>query len=319
MRLPAFHLLNVPPPLLPPVSKKKDEGKRGKRRTKVQAKAAKEMKDMKLREVLLAYFNDKTLSQNEFAHIRGLPRSTFQRHWHDCGLAALKKKKGSGNEDKEQAKFILAKYLAEKTAASDEAREQASKLCQYMTDDEQVSLLQMCGLVACIGTGGVTDDDQLAMINEIVSESCCDIEEDDRIHVCREVLKNMQEKFKDLVKLKTPASIDPKRAEKANEETRDSMFSRLEYYAEFLHHLGLIPWKSFADVPAHCKYGMDEVGTDTTKRMGKILVPSTHEGPVFQVTPEGDNKMNRHITLCLTTRADGKIYICFKDVFYFNF
>jgi hypothetical protein len=92
----------------------------------------------------------------------------------------LKKKKGSGNEDEEQAKFILAKYVAEKTGASDEAREQASKLCQYMTDDEQVSLLQMCGLVACIGTGGVTDDNQLAMINEIVSESCCDIEEDDR-------------------------------------------------------------------------------------------------------------------------------------------
>ena len=67
--------------------------------------------------------------------------------------------------------------------------------------------------------------------------------EDDRIHVCKEVLKNMQEKLKDLVKLKTPASIDPKGAEKANEETRDSMFSRLEYYAEFLHHLGLIPWK----------------------------------------------------------------------------
>jgi hypothetical protein len=62
------------------VSKKKDEGKRVKRRSKVQAKAAKEMKDMKLREVLLAYFNDKTLSQNELAHIRGLPRSTFQRH-----------------------------------------------------------------------------------------------------------------------------------------------------------------------------------------------------------------------------------------------
>ena len=108
--------------------------------------------------------------------------------------------KKNGVVDEERAKFILAKYF-------EKAKEQGSKLHQYLTDDEQISLLQMCGLVACIGTGGVTDDDQLAIINEIVSESCFDVEEDDRIHVCREVLKNMQEKFKDLVKLKTPASI----------------------------------------------------------------------------------------------------------------
>jgi hypothetical protein len=55
--------------------------------------------------------------------------------------------------------------------------------------------------------------------------------------------------------------------------------------------------KSFSDVPAHCKYGMDEVGTDTTKRMGKILVPAKLLGLLFQITPEGDNKMNHHITL----------------------
>ena len=317
MILPYFHHLNVPPPPMPPppAPKKKAEGKREKKKTKVQAKAAKEMKDLRLKEVLLAYYKDKNLTQNQFAQIRGVARSTFQRHWRDCGLATLKK---NGVVDEERAKFILAKNFADKTEVSEKAKEQGSKLHQYLTDDKQISLLQMCGLVACIGTGGVTDDDQLAIINEIVSESCFDVEEDDRIHVCREVLKNMQEKFKDLVKLKTPASIDPKRAEKATEETRDTMFSRLEYYVELLHHMGLVPWKSFADVPAHCKYGMDEVGTDTTKRMGKILVLSDYLGPLFQVTPEGDNKMNHHITLCLTTRADGKKNCITLTLFYFN-
>jgi hypothetical protein len=72
-------------------------------------------------------------------------------------------------------------------------------LCPYLTgDDEQVSLLQICCLVVCIGTGGITDDDQMAIINEIVSELSFDVEEDDHIHVCKEVLKNMREKFKDL-------------------------------------------------------------------------------------------------------------------------
>eukprot|EP00978_Attheya_sp_CCMP212_P005283 scaffold11755_cov27-Attheya_sp.AAC.1 len=210
---------------------KKDEGKKQKKKTRGQAKAEKEQKEFKLNDVLLAYFNDKKeISQNVFAKIRGVPRTTFQRHWRDCGLASLKKRGGCEG----QANHILAVYFAEKTA---------------------VLLLQMCGLVVCIGTGGVTDDDQLAITNEIVSESSFDVEEDARIHLCKEVLKNMQEKFKEFVKLKTPASFDPKRAEKATKETWDSMFSRLEYYVELLNKLDLVPWKSFSDVPASCKYG----------------------------------------------------------------
>eukprot|EP00978_Attheya_sp_CCMP212_P023778 scaffold73576_cov56-Attheya_sp.AAC.2 len=222
---------------------KKDEGKKQKKKTK----AEKEQKEFKLNDVLLAYFNDKKeLSQNTFAHIRGVPRTTFQRHWHDYGLASLKKRDGF----KEQAKHNLAIYFAEKTA---------------------VLLLQMCGLVACtMGTGGVTDDNQLAIINKIVSESSFDVEEDDHIHVCKEVLKNMQEEFKELVKLKTPASIDLKRAEKATEETRDSMFSRLEYYVELLNKLDLVPWKSFSDVPASCKYGWMKLAQTQLKEWGRF-------------------------------------------------
>eukprot|EP00978_Attheya_sp_CCMP212_P015616 scaffold40235_cov38-Attheya_sp.AAC.2 len=80
-----------------------------------------------------------------------------------------------------------------------------------------------------------------------------------------------------------PASLDQKRAEKVMEEMRDSI-----------------------DVPASCKYGMNEVDKDMTKRMGKILVPAKLLGLLFQITPKVDNKMNHHITLCITTRADGK-------------
>eukprot|EP00978_Attheya_sp_CCMP212_P004902 scaffold10743_cov58-Attheya_sp.AAC.3 len=143
---------------------KKDEGKKQKKKTRGQAKAEKEQKEFKLNDVLLAYFNDKKeISQTVFAKIHGVPRTTFQRHCRDCGLTSLKKRGGC----EEQTKHILAIYFAEKTAVSEKAREDAAKLCQCLTDDEQVSLLQMCGLVACIGTGGIMDDDQLAIINEI--------------------------------------------------------------------------------------------------------------------------------------------------------
>ena len=135
---------------------------------------------------------------------------------------------------------VLLIYFDDKKAVSKKAREHAAKLCAYLTEDEQLSILQMCGLVALIGTGGVTDDDQLAIVSEIDSDFCDDVkEEEDRIHVCREVLKRMQKKYSDVVKIKMPASIDPKRAEKATEETRDSMFSRMEYYVELLNKLGL--------------------------------------------------------------------------------
>ena len=280
-----------------------------------QTEAQKDAKSNEWKIILLDFYNDKKgLSQTVYAKIKGLKETTFKRHWRECGLAGLKKNKDEVSE--EQVNHILACHFANKRIVSEKAREQAAKLSQYLTDDEQVAILQMCGLVALIGTGGVTDDDQLAIVNEIVSDFCDDVEEEDRIHVCRDVLKRMQEKFKDIVKIKTPASIDPKRAEKATEDTRDSMFSKMEYFVELLNKLGHSPWNSYADVPAHCKYGMDEVGTDTTKRMGKILVPADENGPIFQVTPEGDNKMNHHITLCITTRADGKKENMFFKLFF---
>eukprot|EP00978_Attheya_sp_CCMP212_P013184 scaffold33088_cov54-Attheya_sp.AAC.1 len=79
------------------------------------------------------------------------------------------------------------------------------------------------------------------------------------------------------------------------EEMRDLMFSRMEYYIELLHKLGLSWWNLYADVPAHCKYGMDEVGTYTTKRMKKILVPADQLGLIFQITPEQDESSHHHV------------------------
>ena len=65
-------------------------------------------------------------------------------------------------------------------------------------------------------------------------------------------------------------------------------------------------------------YNMDEVGADTTKRRGKILVFGKDYSRVFQLTPEGDGKMNIHVTACVTTRADGKYYtiLYFLILFY---
>ena len=50
---------------------------------------------------------------------------------------------------------------------------------------------------------------------------------------------------------------------------------------------------------------MDECAIDTTKHK-KILCSKEDTARLFQITPEGDGKMNVHISIALTTRADGK-------------
>jgi hypothetical protein len=105
--------------------------------------------------------------------------------------------------------------------------------------------------------------------------------------------------------LRTGASIDIARAEKANEDTRDTMFMKLDEYVYLLYRMGMSPWERWADVPARNKYNMDEVGTDTTKRRKRVYAEESFL-PLFRITAEGDGKMNRHITLCITTRADGE-------------
>ena len=53
---------------------------------------------------------------------------------------------------------------------------------------------------------------------------------------------------------------------------------------------------------------MDEVAIDLTKHTNKVFVAdnSCKSIPTFLQTPEGDSKMNRHITVCVTTCANGK-------------
>ena len=71
--------------------------------------------------------------------------------------------------------------------------------------------------------------------------------------------------------------------------------------------MGHVGWKSYQEIPKDNIFNMDEVGNDTTKHRSKIVADKMNIlARMFQRTPEGDGKMNMHITACLTTRADGK-------------
>jgi hypothetical protein len=52
---------------------------------------------------------------------------------------------------------------------------------------------------------------------------------------------------------------------------------------------------------------VDEVGNDTTKHRSKIVAGKVAiMAQMFQRTPEGDGKMNMHVTACITTCANGR-------------
>jgi hypothetical protein len=152
---------------------------------------------------------------------------------------------------------------------------------------------------------GVSKEEVLKMIDEYIH-----IEEDERTRVeCSEkILRGLFKRYKDLVKIVSACSLDPQRAKKANTETRDAVFVKLDCYVESLYAMGRVPWKSFKEVTKQSIYNMDEVGTDTTKHRAKIVADALTMVRNFTITPEGDGRMNMHITACITTRSDGKIW-----------
>ena len=100
----------------------------------------------------------------------------------------------------------------------------------------------------------------------------------------------------------------PTRAAQAAEETRDSMFTKLENYVILLNELGIFKEKAYCDIKSSCIYNMDKCAVDTT-RTKKIIISAKDDAKrLYLITPEGDGKMNIHITIALTSRADGTLY-----------
>ena len=126
--------------------------------------------------------------------------------------------------------------------------------------------------------------------------------------VTEKIYRTIVKRNPKVMKIISACSIDPLRARKATKATRDQAFAKLDAFVRNLHSQGRIPWKSAAEVPLEVWYNMDEVGTDTTKHRNKVIAPSTIMR-LFAQTPEGDGKMNMHVTAFVTTRGDG----AFKD------
>jgi hypothetical protein len=125
------------------------------------------------------------------------------------------------------------------------------------------------------------------------------------------LVDHLLKRHRELAKLVSASLLDPQRAKQATKETRDAVFFKLNCYVKTLYAMGLCKWESYKDVPDQDKFNMDKVGADTTKHRKKVIADKVADwARIFQVTPEGDGKMNIHVTLCITTCGNGR----FADV-----
>ena len=249
---------------------------------------------------LLSFYNSLIWVKDFCAKLKltQIPYTTFCCHVRDSGLDACK----AQDDPVEWVEGLINKNLSKLDESKKTRTKPASNTNQYLTEQEELSIAQMVWVLAK-GGQGVAREEVLAMIDDYVH-----IEEDEgaKIECSEKVLCGFLSWQSDLIKLIAAGSLDPVRSKKATAETRDAVFCKLDGFLKTLHAMGLVEWESFTDVPSNKLYNMDEVGTDLTKHWTKVIANALANIRQFQLTPEGDGRMNMHITLALTTCANGK-------------
>ena len=172
-----------------------------------------------------------------------------------------------------------------------------------MDNDEEGTIANIAKLMATCGRG-LCKEELLDLINLIL------LEKSDKRQFVPATMKTVDgliKRHQDLnTRLSNASLLDPACASQACEETRDSMFTKLDNYVLLLHELSICKEKSYSEFKSNSIYNMDECALDTTKRSKKIVCSKDGVKRLFVITPEGDGKMKLHISLALTTRADGE-------------
>ena len=226
--------------------------------------------------------------------------------WKKCGLSALKFKDGVTNE-------MAANMYDEWYSKHEEKRmDQLNDLHdshEMLTHDEQKVLVQICTLLSACARG-LTEGE----LHDIISAIVCEREDErQRVDPSYRVIYRLLEKYPDLrSKVRASSAIDCLRAAQACSETRDTFFTKLNNYVELLHEMKYVKENNYAELCSSRGglrriYNMDEVAVDTTQHRNKVICSKEFAKRCFSVTPEGDGKMNFHVSIALTTRADGKI------------
>ena len=176
-----------------------------------------------------------------------------------------------------------------------------------LTEDEEKVLVSTCIQMAAMGLG-IDTDTCLVVVNSILARR---IDTVDFVPVCVGVVIRIISRNSELLRLVRGNSIDPKRVRQADQDVRNAMFVKLDNMIKLLHNQGKVPWSSLAEVPGDCLSNMDKLAVNAHSHRKKVIAPVSsyldEKGRLYQETSSGDSKMPFHITIALTTTANGKL------------
>ena len=164
-----------------------------------------------------ALLNDGT-SINSFVRAREkISKTSFLRYFLKSGLADLKQ---NGTFDAGIAKVLLTKYFEDTKHNSSKRTVSAHASCNYLTENQEHSLVQLCTVLGCMGYG-LTCNDIHNYADQIINKN---VDQRVRVPISKHVTEGLLARHSNLVKIVAASSLDPKRAQQATEETRDAMF-----------------------------------------------------------------------------------------------
>ena len=268
----------------------------------------KKYNETQLSQHLLGWYKEKNkMSVRAYHKHRTLVnRTTCERHFEKSGLKALHEKGGL----LEEAKDVLETWMkVGKGTVKKDTMDALNHSKMYFRESEQNLLVELCKTLHYCGQP-ISSEELLDIMNEMLLEKHSSVGADDEfvpatLKTVRFFLQR-QESLQD--KVHAAASIDPLRVAQANPKTRESMFVKLNNYVELLHKMGLISETCYSDFKDFQVLNMDEMAMNTTKARQKVI-SAVGKSRLFQETVEGDGKMPRHLSIALTTCANGKLIV----------
>ncbi len=188
----------------------------------------------------------------------------------------------------------------------------AHATCCYITEHEEHALVLLCTVLGTMGYGLMCNNVH-SFADSIVNEN---VDSHEHVAISKHVMEGILAWHKDLVKIVSAGSFDPKQVWQATAETRDAVFIELNAYIQMLHAMKKIPWQSYDEIPdipytIWMSLEMTQQSTGTKYFAKKdCATGEVNKTQTFMQTCEGDGQMPWYITICLTTYMDGKcIYI----------
>ena len=255
-----------------------------------------------LRESVIGWvMQKKKTTMVQYCKNKPVPRTTLAEFMKS--LPDLSEIRNCSGRTLQEVENIFDKYVNKKKEIINKQLIDAHESNLYLSEDEEEGIANLAMLMASCGRG-IGLEEVLNLLNIVIKEKT-----DNRTYIpatIKTVRGLIQRNDKLRKTVRSAASLDPARARQASKQTRDCMFTKLYNYVLLMHELNLCKEKTYCDFKNNQLYNMDECAIDTTRHKTKVLCSMEDAKRLFLITPEGDGKMNVHITIALTSRADGK-------------